>query len=279
MMNGHDSIQADYPDSLAFFSQKDSLHVYPVHSHARFYVFALVDGGSIGCFGKAGAAPRREDTAFAGDLVIINPEEAHSGYPADGNPYSYRALYINRDYLAKLFGRESAPVFAPPIIRKFQHAKVFDACFDLPEMDAHMPFYQTGRSGDVAEERLLLFLSRLLDLGIFEEKEAAVADDMSRFADYISARIGEKLTLDRIADECAMSKFHLVRRFKSAIGITPLQYHLQERIAKAKALLKSGTDIGDAALQLGFYDQSHFQNIFKSFTGLTPLQYLKGQNK
>ncbi|MBN2509682.1 MAG: helix-turn-helix transcriptional regulator [Spirochaetales bacterium] len=275
-MNAHR--QAHTSDSLAFFTQKESLHAYPVHSHARFYVFARVDRGSIACFGKPGASPLPGNTASAGDLIVINPEQAHSGYPADGKPYSYRALYINRNYLALLFGRQTPPHFSPSIIRAYKGQGEFDTCFRNPQADEHIPFFQTGRTEDSPEEPLLLFLSHLLDLGLFEEGETSPGD-MAHCVKYIKAHTGEKLTLDRMARDCAMSKFHLVRRFTAETGITPLHFHTQERISQAKALLKSGRDIADVALVLGFYDQSHFQNIFKSFTGLTPRQYLKGQHQ
>ena len=71
-----------------------------------------------------------------------------------------------------------------------------------------------------------------------------------------------------------MSPFHFSRLFKQSIGMTPHQYLSQQRVERAKQLLKK-TDrlIIDIALECGFSSHSHLSKQFRQITGITPKAY------
>ena len=48
------------------------------------------------------------------------------------------------------------------------------------------------------------------------------------------------------------------RLFREYIGLTPLKYITEKRFDKARALLKSGKNVTEAALESGFCDSSYF---------------------
>jgi AraC family transcriptional regulator len=59
--------------------------------------------------------------------------------------------------------------------------------------------------------------------------------------------------------------------FKQSLGIAPYQYVLQQRMAKAKALLQQGKHtIAEVSLPVGCTDQSRFAKQFKQQFGVTP---------
>lgn len=92
----------------------------------------------------------------------------------------------------------------------------------------------------------------------------------------IHERLGEKVTLQEIADAACMSRFHFARLFRRSTGYSPMEYLLRTRLATAKAMLRQGTmPICDIALAIGFADQSHFTRRFRRAVGLTPLQYAR----
>lgn len=62
--------------------------------------------------------------------------------------------------------------------------------------------------------------------------------------------------------------------FKQSLGITPYKYVIQQRIERAKQLLKQNKlPLKEVALRCGFYDQSAFSRTFKRFVDLTPKDY------
>lgn len=98
-------------------------------------------------------------------------------------------------------------------------------------------------------------------------------DCIDKAADYIRARANKKLTLENLCWHCHISKFHLIRQFKTRFGLTPHQYHASTRIAQIRQGLTHNAALPDLAYALGFADQSHMCNVFKKYMGVTPLQY------
>jgi AraC family transcriptional regulator len=67
---------------------------------------------------------------------------------------------------------------------------------------------------------------------------------------------------------------YFIRLFKQSTGLTPYQYVLQQRIERAKQLLRQGNRaIADVALECGFTSQSNFTRAFRRATGMTPKAY------
>lgn len=97
---------------------------------------------------------------------------------------------------------------------------------------------------------------------------------LSRVLDYIDAYLDKNIKLANLAQLIDMSPFHFSRLFKRSIGTTPHQYLSQQRVERAKQLLKK-TDrlITDIALECGFSSHSHLSKQFRQITGMTPKTY------
>ena len=80
-------------------------------------------------------------------------------------------------------------------------------------------------------------------------------------------------SLEALAEEVGMSRYQLLRAFKGHYGLPPYAYLMDEKIKRAKVMLKSGEDIVDVANNLGFSDQAHFQRHFKKKLAVTPKFY------
>lgn len=98
-----------------------------------------------------------------------------------------------------------------------------------------------------------------------------------RMRDLIRERYAENLTLDELASHAGLNKFYALRAFKQAVGVPPHRYQRHVRIAKARELLRSGQDGVQLALDLGFYDQSHFVRWFHRIVHMTPTQYQRAR--
>lgn len=88
---------------------------------------------------------------------------------------------------------------------------------------------------------------------------------------YIQEHLGEEISLEAIATHLKMSQYYFCHLFKQSMGISPYQYVLQQRINKAKRLLKQPQmTLTNVALACGFANQTHFTKHFHKLTGVTP---------
>ena len=100
---------------------------------------------------------------------------------------------------------------------------------------------------------------------------------LGQVLDYIDAYLDKNIKLANLAQLLDMSPFHFSRLFKQSIGMTAHQYLSQQRVERAKQLLKQ-TDrlIIDIALECGFSSHSHLTKQFRQITGITPKAYRLG---
>jgi len=103
-----------------------------------------------------------------------------------------------------------------------------------------------------------------------------IPDYIARTAEALENRYAEPLSLDTLAADANVSKFHLAKTFKKYYGYAPYEYLILIRLNAAKSLLKF-TDLPVAAVaeSVGFSDPSYFIRLFRQREKTTPLQYRK----
>lgn len=84
-----------------------------------------------------------------------------------------------------------------------------------------------------------------------------------------------QLSVDELSKQTRINRRQLVRKFSSAIGLSPKQLSKTIRLqATLKMLLnKKTTRLIALAYQGEYYDQAHFIKDFREFTGLTPKEF------
>jgi two-component system response regulator YesN len=109
---------------------------------------------------------------------------------------------------------------------------------------------------------------------IFEQSYNRSNKKVRRIMEIISSRYTSQLTLDEIATEVGLSRFHITRLIKRSTGKTITQHIRTLRINRARELLETtDRDYVDIAYELGFADQSYFIKQFREMTGTTPARY------
>lgn len=97
---------------------------------------------------------------------------------------------------------------------------------------------------------------------------------IARAQDWLETHYTEAFDLDRFADAFHLTPRTLMRRFKQATGLPPLQYLQCVRVEAAKTLLETtGAHVNQVVWQVGYEDVSSFQRLFKRETGLTMVEY------
>ncbi|MCC5668620.1 AraC family transcriptional regulator [Nostoc sp. CHAB 5784] len=89
--------------------------------------------------------------------------------------------------------------------------------------------------------------------------------------DYINTHLDQDIKLADIAELVGVSQYYFCHLFKQSVSITPHKYLTQQRIERAKLLLKNQElSIAEIAQECGFTDQSHLTKHFKRLVGITP---------
>jgi AraC family transcriptional regulator of adaptative response/methylated-DNA-[protein]-cysteine methyltransferase len=93
---------------------------------------------------------------------------------------------------------------------------------------------------------------------------------------YIEQHLDEPLTLQRLGKEFQQSPFHLQRRFKAVLGITPREYADSCRLRLLKRSLQAGDNVTRAMYDAGYGSSSRLYERTASQLGMTPDKYRRG---
>jgi AraC family transcriptional regulator, regulatory protein of adaptative response / methylated-DNA-[protein]-cysteine methyltransferase len=93
---------------------------------------------------------------------------------------------------------------------------------------------------------------------------------------YIEQHLDEPLTLARLSDEFGQSPFHLQRKFKAALGVTPREYADSCRMNQFKSNLRAGHSVTRAMYDAGYSSSSRLYERTAAQLGMTPDKYRRG---
>jgi AraC-like DNA-binding protein len=133
-----------------------------------------------------------------------------------------------------------------------------------------------------------LVLTRLVEVLLVEALRSAPADlhptgllaglrdpQLAAALRAIHTDTAQPWTLVTLAREAGMSRSSFAERFARVIGMTPLGYLLQWRIAVAKNLLaREQMSVGETALAVGYESASGFSTAFSRETGQSPKEFV-----
>lgn len=236
-------------------------HVYAPHAHDEYTIGVCVGGSEVIDYrgGHIRTGP--------GSIVVLAPGEMHTGgpgTPTDG--YAYRALYAEAPLLQD--GSIGLPHFRDPLIDdpelaaalRLAHTEL-SACPDPLETESRIPWLLTALS--------------------CRHSAARVADCVIPGADAVARVVRDRLadellappSLADLATDLGMSRYQLLRAFRTAMGIPPYAWLAQHRVNRARCLLESGLRPSEVAALVGFADQAHLTRWFRRVLGVTPAAY------
>jgi len=106
---------------------------------------------------------------------------------------------------------------------------------------------------------------------LMQDQGHAVIDRARR---WLNRHMDQPWTMTALAEHCNTTPRTLLRRFRQALGMSPIQYAQQLAVERAKALLESTRlSLEDITGRCGYEDVSTFSKVFKRNTRLTPREY------
>lgn len=246
-------------------------HAYAPHSHDGF-VIAITEAG-----GAEFTSRGHTDQATSAALLVFNPDEPHSGWMGHSTRWRYRSLYLDPQavaYLTRSLGI-SRPVY-------FNRNTLPDGALTRAFLNLHEAL-DNGRDALAQQDLLVSCFGTLCReyadggtrIPVAARANGAVRTVIAHMRNYYA----EKLTLERMSSRVGLTPFQLIGLFKRSVGLTPHAYLTQVRLRAALRELQRGATPSEAALAVGFYDQSALNNHLKRSFGITPLQYTQSLSK
>ena len=96
---------------------------------------------------------------------------------------------------------------------------------------------------------------------------------------YIHRHFAESFSRQEMARQLGLSERYLTSCFHKEMGITPVEYLNRYRLKEAKAKLKTGANVTETALAVGFSSVSYFTRLFEKELGLSPGAYRHNHSK
>jgi len=107
-----------------------------------------------------------------------------------------------------------------------------------------------------------------------DEKYIESNSPISPSIEFIKKNIRETISLKDLSDKACMSTTSFYRYFKRELGMSPIEYILNEKIKYAKKLLSNpNLHVNEVSYASGFEDCNYFIRLFKKYEGVTPKQY------
>jgi AraC family transcriptional regulator of adaptative response/methylated-DNA-[protein]-cysteine methyltransferase len=103
---------------------------------------------------------------------------------------------------------------------------------------------------------------------------------VARARDYIDTHIAdlgeERITLELLGEHSGLSPYHLQRKFKEIVGLTPAQYIRVRKSERLKGELKRGETVSRATFGAGYGSSSRVYGDSDKRLGMTPATYRRG---
>lgn len=224
----------------------------------------------------------------AGDLLLISPMELHRPIvKPDTSVYERIVLWINKSYLENL-SNESVNLtrcFDNTIpthtnLLRPTNAQRYDIMTRLGELVRES--YSNDYGGQLCASGIFLqFMVELNRMAMqsnihLEEKEEP-PKLIAQVLTYIGEHYNEDLSLDSLAQQFFVSKYHLSHEFTRAVGVGVYRYIMLKRLLTAKQLLTDGLAPGEVYGKCGFGDYTTFFRAFKAEYGISPSACASGK--
>ena len=247
---------------------------YGRHWHATLGVGVVEQGA------QRSASGRGPVEAQAGDLISSNPGEVHDGRPLGVATRRWQMLYLEPFAAADGLGLPGSgavdlarPVFQDPLLRA-----ALQQLFG--RLGAWRKAGGEGAAALACDEALATVMARLArHAGTPRRPEAGpnggpnggpVGGPLARVHERLADDLLHAPTLAELAELAGCSRFQLLRRFQQAHGLPPHAWLLQQRLERARQLIRQGHGLAQAAADAGFADQSHLTRHFSRQFGYTP---------
>lgn len=266
------------PDFELQFKRDAYLQDVQLHHHDFYEIYFLLSGD------VTYTIESRLYRVMPGEMLLINPRELHQvcirpemsayeRYTLWVDPQLIRRLSSGRTDLSRCFDPER-PHYGNLLKLKQEEQLLIQALFEKLWQE----YDSAGYGSDLLRESLLTQL--LVQVNRMAEQDRGPYEESSRSSkmvaaavEYVNRHYGEPLSLDLLAEQCFVSKYHLSHEFNRHVGTSVHRYILKKRLLNARQLMAEGAPPSQVYQRCGFGDYAGFYRAFRAEYGVAPKEY------
>lgn len=248
----------------------------PFHRHDGYEFYLFLDGSVNSYIGDSVFSPVR------GDLIIMNPEQAHRAISLGPQTYERFIINLRKDKMDKFMGdgselSESFEFSDPAAVKKIRLGaeRIEEYCAVAEKLSTAV--YLRKPCDDLLVDayltELLVLISRELEGNRGQDDSENMPELVREVKDYIFRHLTEQITLDDLSAQFFFNGKYISAMFKRYTGMTLRSYILEQRLCLAKRLLREGSNVSEACYHSGFLDYTNFIRSFTRSVGMSPGKY------
>ena len=219
------------------------------------------------------------------DVLLVKHHTIHKALIDKTEPYDRVIIYLDGKYFDRIMptaglmdcfekaDKDGRQLITPDDGQQEQLSAA------LEDFEAAMRDEELGAEAirDTQMVRLLVLINRIYASGSTAPDRAEATRDpkIAAVLSYINENLSRELSVDELAEQAYLSKYHFMRLFKAQTGSTVHAYVRQKRLLYAARLIREGESAARAAAESGFSDYSAFHRAFRECFGISPGQLKK----
>ena len=251
-----------------------------LHHHDFYEIYFLISGD------VTYTIESRQYRVMPGDILLISPRELHQiCIRPEMSAYERYVLWINPKLLAQNSTDltdltqnldPARPGHSNLLRTKPEQASQLKRMLDQLWQESGVDGYGT----DLLQQSLLLQL--LVTINRLAAKESDPLEEqtlssraVSEVIDYVNLHYSEPLSLEQLACQVYVSKYHLSHEFNRLVGTSVYRYIQKKRLLIARQLLAQGQRPNEVYSACGFGDYAGFYRAFRNEYGISPREYVQ----
>ena len=209
-------------------------------------------------------------------VLLVRHHTIHKAVIDRSQPYERIILYLDRGYFERVMpgaglmhcfdeaerNRRYLLTVAP------EQREELRAALETYEKTAQDTRFGAQAMAETQIIQLLIQINRLHEA--VPDQPAVYDPKIQQVLSYINEHFREALSVDSLAEQIYMSRYHFMRLFKAQTGSTVHAYIRQKRLMNAARLIRDGVPAAKAAESSGYGDYSAFHRAFKESFGVSP---------